>query len=201
VIIQGISPRPHQRHMLIVLGCLWLALICSGFLTLMREEYTPAKSLPQPTSFPGKSSISLSTHEPTLILFVHPLCPCTRASFHELEDLLTEVSGKVSVFIVFTVPAGFPSDWKQGDLWQSAVTFDGVRVRTNPNGVESRRFSVTDSGHCLLYAPSGALLFSGGITASRGHDGENPGRLALLSLITTGHALIGKTPVFGCSLL
>jgi hypothetical protein len=201
VSIQGIFSRPHSGHFLLVLGGFWLALICLGFLTLMREEYSPAKTLSQGASFPGMSSISLSAREPTLILFVHPLCPCTRASFHELEALLTEVSGKVSVVIVFTVPEGLPSDWKQGDLWQSAKTLADVRVTTDRNGMESRRFCVTGSGHCLLYSPSGALLFSGGITASRGHDGENPGRLALLSLITTGHAVIDKTPVFGCSLL
>jgi hypothetical protein len=168
---------------------------------MAREGFTPVKGLPQGMIFPAGSAIALSAHEPTLILFVHPLCPCTHASFHELENLLAEVPGKVSVVIVFTVPKGLPSDWKGGDLWQSAVALSGVRLTSDRDGVESRRFSVAGSGHCLLYSPSGALLFSGGITASRGHDGENPGRLALVSLITTGHAAINKTPVFGCSLL
>jgi hypothetical protein len=170
-------------------------------LILAREEFTPVNTLSQGKIFPAGSTIPRSAHQPTLILFVHPLCPCTRASFHELENLRAEVPGKVFVVIVFTIPEGLPPDWKQGDLWQSALSYSGVQMREDRDGVESRRFGVTGSGHCLLYSPSGALLFSGGITASRGHDGENPGRLALVSFISTGHAAINKTPVFGCSLL
>jgi hypothetical protein len=180
---------------------LWLAIIVGGSLILAREEFTPVQALAQGKTFPAGSAIPLSSFQPTLILFVHPLCPCTRASFHELEDLLAEVPNKVSVVVVFTIPEGLPSDWKKGDLWQSAMALSGIHVMQDDRGIESRRFNVTGSGHCLLYSPSGALLFSGGITASRGHDGENPGRLALVSLISTGRADIHGTPVFGCSLL
>jgi hypothetical protein len=52
-----------------------------------------------------------------------------------------------------------------------------------------------------LYAPTGKLLFSGGITASRGHEGDNVGRSAIVSFILNGHAPVNHTPVFGCSLL
>jgi hypothetical protein len=172
-----------------------------GFLILAQEEFTPVPVVAQGPLFPAGSAIPLSPRQPTLILFVHPLCPCTRASFHELSALLAEVPHKISLVVVFTIPKGLPGTWKQGDLWQSARELSDTQVMEDQDGIESRRFSVNGSGHCLLYAPSGRLLFSGGITASRGHEGENPGRLALVSLITTGHAAVDKTPVFGCSLL
>ena len=192
---------PIQHPLLAAIGGLWSMLIGLGFLILAHEEFTPVKSLACIGTFPPDSEITLSASQSTLIVFVHPLCPCTRATFHELEQLLADTENKVSVFVVFTIPNGLPPDWKKGDLWRSAVQFDKTHVLEDPGGAESRRFSVEGSGHCLLYSPAGHLLFSGGITASRGHDGENPGRMALVELINTGHAAIDRTPVFGCSLL
>jgi hypothetical protein len=58
----------------------------------------------------------------------------------------------------------------------------------------------------LLYSPQGKLQFSGGITESRGHVGDNAGRAAVLAALTTdappeqtnafvfGCALTGNTP-------
>lgn len=168
---------------------------------LAREEYTPVPLTSTATAFPSGSTFGLATSEPTLIVFVHPLCPCTEATLHELKELLTDTSNKISVVIVFSIPTGLPANWKQGDLWRSVRSNSNFRIVQDSGGGEARRFGVNGSGHCLLYSSGGRLLFSGGITGSRGHTGENPGRLTLVALITTGHARISHTPVFGCSLL
>jgi hypothetical protein len=183
------------------LGIFWVSLILLGSFILAREEYTPVPLSSIAPTFPPGSALRLAANEPTLILFAHPLCPCTEATLHELNELLTDTSNKVSVVIVFSIPTGLPANWKQGDLWQSTTAHPSFRVVQDSGGREARRFGVNGSGHCLLYSPAGRLLFSGGITGSRGHAGENPGRLALVALITTGHARISHTPVFGCSLL
>jgi hypothetical protein len=44
------------------------------------------------------------------------------------------------------------------------------------------------------------LQFSGGITASRGHSGDNLGRSAVVALVTTGESATNHTSVYGCSL-
>jgi hypothetical protein len=51
-----------------------------------------------------------------------------------------------------------------------------------------------------MYDRDGRLLFQGGITISRGHAGDNPGRSALVALLN--HELVSEveTPVYGCSL-
>ena len=77
----------------------------------------------------------------------------------------------------------------------------GVRVYRDEGGVETRRFGVTSSGHVLLYAPSGRLQFSGGITLSRGHEGDNPGSEAIIHVVRGGTLAQHETPVFGCTLL
>ena len=68
------------------------------------------------------------------------------------------------------------------------------------NGVEARRFHAVTSGQTALYDIEGRLLFSGGITGSRGHSGDNAGRSAIVSLLNTGDAERTETSVFGCPL-
>ena len=75
-----------------------------------------------------------------------------------------------------------------------------VAVRVDPEGVEARRFGSQTSGQIMLYDADGQLLFSGGITAARGHSGDNAGRNAILSLLTSGSSEQRGTPVFGCPL-
>jgi hypothetical protein len=44
------------------------------------------------------------------------------------------------------------------------------------------------------------LLFQGGITASRGHEGENAGENAIVAIVNGRAAPQNKTLVFGCAL-
>jgi hypothetical protein len=191
----------RSRGILGLLGTFWGVFIIAGFVILAREEFTPVKAAPPVTLFPRSSDLQLASDKDTLVLFVHPHCPCTRASLHELVGLLAESQNRVSANIVFTIPNGVPTGWEEGDLWNSARSLPGLRVVRDQGGGEARRFEVAGSGHVLLYNPSGKLLFSGGITASRGHEGENLGRFAIVSFILNGHAPVNHTPVFGCSLL
>jgi hypothetical protein len=195
----------EQRHVrsshLICVGVLWIALILSGFWLLGRERFSPVVDTRQAAIFPSGSDIQLASDKPTLLLFAHPQCPCTRATFHELDGLLEKTGNRVSVVVIFTIPDGVATGWEQGELWKSATTTPGFRVVRDQGGRETRRFGVTGSGHTLLYSPTGRLLFSGGITASRGHEGDNIGLSAVESFILHGHASFSRTPVFGCSLL
>ncbi len=93
-----------------------------------------------------------------------------------------------------------PAGWEQGELWQLAKTLP-ARVMLDRDGVEARRFHVLGSGTALLYSPSGHLLFSGGMTSSRGHEGDSVGREAITSFVLHGTASVARTPVFGCALL
>ena len=68
------------------------------------------------------------------------------------------------------------------------------------DGAEARRFGAETSGHTLLFDLDGNLLFSGGITQSRGHAGGNAGESAIVSLVNTRTADRARTLVFGCSL-
>lgn len=108
--------------------------------------------------------------------------------------------GMVNAVVVFIKPAAFPDAWEQTDLWESAARIPGVNVMRDDEGIEARRFGSQTSGQTMLYAADGQLLFSGGITEGRGHSGENDGRNAIVSLLSTGSSGKTATSVYGCPL-
>ena len=71
---------------------------------------------------------------------------------------------------------------------------------TDENGLEAARFGAQTSGHTLVFDSNGRLVFSGGITATRGHVGANAGENAVLAALRQQIPERGRTSVFGCSL-
>jgi hypothetical protein len=187
-IITAAKVSKWSHGFLATAGALWVLFVVIGFLILAKEEFTPVKASPEVTFFPRSSALQLVSDKPTLVLFAHPHCPCTQASLHELDGLLAQTQNRVSAIVVFTIPDGVPAGWEKGDLWNAAATIPGLRVIRDLGGREAHQFDVEGSGHVLLFASSGKLLFSGGITASRGHEGDNVGLTAVVGLILDGHA-------------
>ena len=97
-------------------------------------------------------------------------------------------------------PADKVGEWSDTDLWRMASEIPTVTVTKDENGRESRLFNASISGDPFVYDPAGRLQFRGGITASRGQEGDNMGRAALEMYAQTGSAPLSGTPVFGCPL-
>lgn len=102
--------------------------------------------------------------------------------------------------IVFVKPDGAPHDWDHTALWQAAERLPGVKLVRDAAGEEAQIFDVATSGHTLVYDPQGRLLFSGGITAGRGHYGANSASDTLIALLGGAVADSSVTQVFGCPL-
>lgn len=167
-----------------------------GLALLWGYENAPGPTAAPPSRWPLDSDIHLDTDRATLIMLAHPHCPCTRASIGELARLMAQAQGRVTAYALFLKPAGSSEDWEKTDLWQSAASIPGVNVVAD-SGVEAQRFHAVTSGQTVLYDAEGHLLFSGGITGSRGHYGDNAGRSAIVSLLNTGEAERAETSVFG----
>jgi hypothetical protein len=195
-------PPARSRAMYAVLGTAWAAAVAFGLSQLWRYESTPDVPARAPLEWPGETGRSGEGGTPTLVLFAHPRCPCSRATIRELAKLMTDCRGKLTATVLVLRPDGVPEGWERTDLWQSAAAIPGVSVRCDAGGIESRRFGAATSGQALLYAADGRLLFVGGITESRGHEGDNAGRSALTSLVL-GRNMPPQpavTPVYGCPL-
>ncbi len=190
-----------QQSILWAGGALWLAVVTGGMWKIAMFENTPGTVVAVSRDWPRNSAIRLSGSVPTLVMAVHPQCPCTRASIAELAHVLAAASGHVQTELLFILPSGTKPGWEKTDLWKSAAALPGVTVRSDPGGREAARFGAETSGQCFLFDTNGRLRFTGGITASRGHEGDNDGREALVSLLTRGTPGRETTPVFGCPLL
>jgi hypothetical protein len=183
----------------VLLG-VWSVAVGSGLCAMLRYEMTPATVSAVPEQWPADSSFSPASESPTVVMFVHPRCPCTRASLHELLVLATHSSGKMKAIIVFLNPVGFPHDWEKTDLWKTAASIPGTRCFSDSGGKETARFQARVSGETLVYDATGKLLFHGGITGSRGHEGDNVGRSVIESILAGDMVACRQTQVFGCSL-
>jgi hypothetical protein len=133
-------------------------------------------------------------------MFVHPRCSCSRASLVELDRLLGRVRGLAAPTVVFVKPHGAPADFDDGALRAQAARLPGVTLADDGDGVEARRFGAATSGATLLYGRDGALVFDGGLTQVRGHEGDSFGEERIVALLTTGRADRADSPVFGCPL-
>jgi hypothetical protein len=182
------------------LGILWVVGIAVGMPILINYEYRPAPAATAPEIWPKDSGIERVRSLPTLVLFGHPQCPCTRATIGELALLMTRLNGQLTANVIFIKPTDTREKWEQTDLWRTASSIPGVKVMSDPGGIETSRFHAQGSGQTMLYSADGRLLFSGGITASRGHSGDNAGRTAIVDLVATGKSNQTRTPVFGCYL-
>lgn len=170
-----------------------------GLALLWNYENAPGSAGAPPSEWPLDSGIHLATDRATLIMLTHPHCPCSRASMGELARLMAQAQGRVTAYALFVKREGTSDDWEKTDLWQSAASIPGVNIVVD-DGVEAERFHAETSGQTVLYDAEGHLLFSGGITGSRGHSGDNAGRSAIVSLLNSGEAEQAETSVFGCPL-
>jgi len=187
-------------HVLLLLA-VWTLCAAIGTASMIRYEFTPGVRRPAPSGWPTSAETKLDTTRPTLLLFLHPQCPCSRATLFEMQRLMADCGEQFALHIFFVHPPGAGDDWENTDVCRAARQIPAALIHCDLGGLEARRFGTTTSGEILLYASDGHLLFHGGLTASRGHEGDNAGRSALLSLIKTGHANLHETPVFGCSLV
>ncbi len=193
-----------RRVIPVLAGTAWMACVAFGAIRLWKYEAATGDSARAPLICPAEAPIVRTSGLPTLVLLLHPHCPCSRATIGELAKLMTNCNRRLVATVLVLHPAGMPDAWVHTDLWSSAAAIPGVTVLADKEGAQARRFGAATSGQALLYSTDGRLLFAGGITESRGHSGDNAGRSAIESLVLGTQAHIGTrlamTPVYGCSL-
>jgi hypothetical protein len=178
----------------------WLAVVSGGLWFLWDYANTPGVAAASPTQWPTESRIHPARDQMTLVMLAHPHCPCTRASIGELASIMAHSEGRLSAYVLFIKPAGFSEHWEETDLWQNAARIPGVKVILDADGEEARLFHAKTSGQTVLYDRDGRLLFRGGITASRGHFGDNAGEASIVSIVNAEVPDRTETSVFGCPL-
>ena len=192
---------PSKKILATLLVGGWLAATGWGMWRLASYSLAPGAQGAAPQSWPADATVARDAQRFTVILALHPECPCSRATLEELDSIMAQSAGRLHARALFVQLPELPPVEKS-ELWQRASRIAGVQVEKDPAGVEARRFGARTSGDTRLYGLDGRLLFHGGITVSRGHVGDNPGEAAIVDLLgqrrSAGRAL--TTPVFGCAL-
>jgi hypothetical protein len=178
----------------------WLVVVSGGTAALWKYSMTPGEPADPPPQWPEDVSIPLAENAHTLVMLVHPHCSCTRASMAELAKIMTRLGEAAKAYVMFMKPEGFGKDWEKTDLWRRAEEIPGVTPILDEEGRYAARFGAKTSGQIVAFDPSGKLLFAGGITNGRSHEGDNIGESRLVSLVTQGEADSDRANVFGCEL-
>ncbi len=193
-----------RKSFLVSVAALWCVIVCVGMGFLVDYETRPGEAAIVPTRWPANSRITTMSGQHHLVMFAHPRCPCTRASIGELALIMAHARDRLTADVLFVKPREFETDWVTSDLWRSADSIPGVTSKLDTDGAEARRFGANTSGQVVLYDGAGRLLFSGGITASRGHSGDNLGRSTIASLLNNAALVAAPEPancsVYGCPL-
>jgi hypothetical protein len=178
----------------------WVAGVAWGLQKIGSYASTPGMADEAPAMWPGSALVAPQAGRPTLVMFIHPQCSCTRASLEELKAIIERSHGAVSAWVVVLKPSGMNDEWAESGISETARNLRGVTVVVDNDGTEADRFGALTSGHTVLYSSTGKLEFSGGITAARGHVGSNSGERSVVNFVTTGKADSAHHNVYGCGL-
>ena len=195
------SPATSSWTPVLIVG--WMALVVAGFGMLWVYSHRPGAAGVSPSMLPASAPVATSPGRPTLLLFAHPGCACTQATLGELERLLTDVGPDRApvIHVLLCRPDQEDDGWTEGPVRSRAERLAEARVSVDAGGALAREFGVTTSGTALLYGCDGDLLFRGGITASRAHEGANTGRTLLTRLLRDQSVTNAATPVYGCPMV
>lgn len=186
----------HPAAIAVAVG-VWLTLIGTGFWSTWLYAYTPGPEAAVTHRWPA--DVPRDGSRPTLVMLLHAECACSDASLGELSRIMARTGTALDVRLIFTPLADDRSPFN-GRLWAHAASLPGVALSVDAGGELVRKFGGLVSGQTLLFDRDGALLFSGGITAARGHAGDNDGADAIVKALREGRAPVPSTPVFGCLL-
>lgn len=189
---------PHIPITRALIG-LWF-LCCVGAVALLAlYSQTPGEAGAAVPVLADPVAIDPDPNRPTLVMYLHPRCPCSSASVEELARLQRRLDGRFATRVVFSVPADLPEGWHESSLWARVGRLADCQRIVDPRGELTRRAGAATSGTVGLYAADGRLVFWGGITPSRGHAGDNLGSDAIAGYFNK-QSHRPRADVFGCPL-
>ena len=190
-----------QRWWIQIAIIVWSVACAAGFWKLWVYGNTPSVSgemNPANWQIPAELVVTEDVH--AMYVFAHPKCPCTRATFNELERLQAQFEGRMAIRVVFFEPMDADASWRRTGLWAQASQFPNAEIIPDPGGALAHSAGATSSGTVGVFDPDGQLLFWGGITPSRGHEGESVGLISVRSVLSGGEPIQSRCDAFGCEI-
>lgn len=196
-------PKPSHR---VAAVFLWATAVAAGFALHLDYARTPGDTGNPPDAWPDHVAVERRAGAHTLLVALHPRCPCSRATIDGLRCVDAAAGTSAEIIFLVSEPEEPSAEWvaDRASL-RLSEGFSGARVVRDPGGELSARFGLRTSGHVLAFDADGRLWFSGGVTPLRGERGPCVGRDRLIAGITshrdTPAVTAGESPVFGCPLV
>jgi len=204
------SPLPTRNHdrlswPLILALIAWIAVAVAGWYGISAYGFAgdPQATTSIVAQWPTDSAIGRMSGRPTLVLFLHPQCPCSRATVAELERLPVLVPSEAlpDICVVASAPRAIGDLWWSSSLLNRSARLPNARLVRDSGGVETALFGARVSGTVLLFDADGKRLYAGGVTMARGHSGDNVGLQAITDLLVDHDANVSTVPPLGCDMV
>lgn len=178
----------------------WVVTVAVGFSILW--NYASRGVAPQHHSVSVQRLISAGAvmGEMSVIMAIHPLCPCTRDSIEQLDRLAAKLPG-LRITVLVTVPESDSDEWFDSGTVRSAKAIPGAHVLPDREGVLAAVLGMSRSGHTLLIDSECHVRFNGGLTSSRLHTFASPGVDAALEMARGAIPRVCESDVYGCVLV
>lgn len=196
----------RARTAAVLLTC--LAAVAGGTGLLVTHATTPGHRGTPPDQLPAEllTRLAAPPATPLLLLAAHPMCPCLPATLERWHALLasTAAGNTLTLRVLVLTPSAPPPAWDAAAAAALRRELPAATTIDDRDGEIAQRLGLHTSGHLLLYGSDGTLRFDGGVTAGRGHRGDNPAARALARALAgagTRTTSPRETPdVFGCPL-
>ncbi len=172
-------------------GIAWACAIVFVMAGALVYDTKPGK---QPVGEPG-----LRAADPgrwTLLMVVHPDCPCTKASLRNLAAIVETTRLPLKVQIVAAMPQRY--DGPKSNL-TLARGIPKATVTVLDADVAIQRHGALTSGHLFVFDPDRRLVYSGGVTPARGAE-DATSSIRWFRALVEQRAVASSAPTYGCSL-
>ncbi|QEG20794.1 hypothetical protein [Mariniblastus fucicola] len=190
-------PKKIFKNLLLT-GLLTVSL--AGFAVLVDYSSRPGPVAPTPRQFPAQAFPDREKGTPTIVVAYHPKCPCTFATVRCLERLRTEFRCKPNLIAYAYRPESAPDSWIESSSTAILRKFEGTVIDPDAEASVSRQFGARVSGHVFVYDGNDKLVFSGGITPGRGHEGYCEASLQFVRSVNGATTESTQWPIFGCEI-
>ena len=189
---------PRRAYALPLIVAAWVLVISAGIVWTWHYKTTPGVASRPPAAWPASAELRRSSM--TLVVALHPLCTCSEATISELARLMSSLDEPPAIYALFYDYQPDVRPVSATSLWRRAAAIPGVTPLSDRDGAMAKSFGAETSGDVIAYGSDGRLMFHGGVTAARGHEGDSFGRQRLLAVLRGQTPDRRESPVFGCNL-
>ena len=192
------APPPRRSFVLPLIVAAWTLLVTAAIGWTWHYKTTPGLASTPPAAWPASAELRRS--HMTLVVALHPLCTCSEATISELARLVSALDERPTIYALFYDYQPDVRPVSTTSLWRRAAAIPGLTPLRDRNGAMAKSFGAETSGDVIAYGSDGGLMFHGGVTAARGHEGDSFGRQRLLAVLRGQTPDRRDSPVFGCNL-